>query len=57
MRSLRDDLLAEIGEIIDSSSFVNGRQVAAFEEQFASAVGVAHCVGARERARRAPPRA
>ena len=42
---LRDDLLAEIGEIIDSSSFVNGRQVNAFEEQFASAVGVAHCVG------------
>ena len=42
---LREDVLAEIAEIIDSASFVNGSQVAAFEEQFASAVGVAHCLG------------
>jgi dTDP-4-amino-4,6-dideoxygalactose transaminase len=40
-----DDVLADFADIIESSSFVNGKHVALFEEQFASAVGVSHCVG------------
>ncbi len=42
---LRSLLLEEIGKIIDSSAFVNGAPVRAFEEEFAAYCGVDHCVG------------
>lgn len=43
--SLRAQLLAELGELIDSGAFTNGPHVAAFESAFAAYCGRAHCVG------------
>jgi dTDP-3-amino-3,4,6-trideoxy-alpha-D-glucose transaminase len=42
---LKDDVLAEIGDLIDSGAFANGPQVAEFESAFASSCGTNHCVG------------
>jgi dTDP-4-amino-4,6-dideoxygalactose transaminase len=42
---IRDDLLAELGELIDSNAFINGPQVKEFEAAFAAYTGVARCVG------------
>ncbi len=42
---VREKLLAEIGELLDSGAFTNGPQVADFEEAFAAYCGVDHCVG------------
>lgn len=42
---LRDDVLAEIGDLIDSGAFANGPQVSEFETAFASFCGTNHCVG------------
>jgi dTDP-4-amino-4,6-dideoxygalactose transaminase len=42
---LRDEILAEIGELIDTGAFTNGPQVAEFEAAFASFCGTNHCVG------------
>ena len=42
---LREELLREIGEMLDSGAFTNGAQVAAFEEAFAAYCGVDQCVG------------
>jgi dTDP-4-amino-4,6-dideoxygalactose transaminase len=42
---LKDALLEEIGTIIDANAFINGPQVAEFEEAFASYCGSADCVG------------
>src|SRR4051812_2660666 len=42
---IRDDLLAEIGELIDSNAFINGPQVKAFEGEFAAYTGASRCVG------------
>jgi dTDP-4-amino-4,6-dideoxygalactose transaminase len=43
--SLRAELLAEIGELIDSGAFTNGPQVRGFESSFAAYCGTAECVG------------
>src|SRR3989304_515178 len=42
---LRDEILAELADVIDATAFVNGPQVAAFESDFAAYCGTAHCVG------------
>lgn len=42
---LKERLVTEIAEVIDGGAFVNGPQVAAFEEAFAAYCGVEHCVG------------
>ena len=42
---LRDVVLAEIGEIIDANAFINGPQVAEFENAFAAYCGSHACVG------------
>jgi dTDP-4-amino-4,6-dideoxygalactose transaminase len=39
------ELQSEIAELVDSGRFVNGPQIAAFEEAFAAWCGAAHCVG------------
>lgn len=44
-RPLRDELLLEIGSLIDSGHFTNGPQVDAFERAFAAYCGRARCVG------------
>jgi len=42
---LRDRILADIGELIDSGAFTNGPAVAAFEREFAAYCGTSRCVG------------
>ena len=42
---IETELLSEIAELVGSGRFVNGPQVAAFEEAFADWCGAAHCVG------------
>jgi len=42
---LKDELLAEFAELIETGSFTNGPQVAEFEAAFASFCGASHCVG------------
>ena len=42
---VKDDLLAEIAELVELGWFVNGPQVASFEDAFAAWCDVAHCVG------------
>ena len=38
-------VLADVADIMESSSFVNGKHVAVFEEEFAAYVGVSSAVG------------
>jgi dTDP-4-amino-4,6-dideoxygalactose transaminase len=42
---LRDALVDEISELVESGAFVNGPQVAVFESAFADYCGTAHAVG------------
>jgi len=42
---IKDQVLADIGELIDSGAFTNGPQVAAFEAAFAAFCRRNHCVG------------
>jgi dTDP-4-amino-4,6-dideoxygalactose transaminase len=42
---LRDELLAEIGELIDTGAFANGPHVAQFEQDFAAYCGAEHGIG------------
>jgi len=42
---LRESILADIADVIDSGAFVNGAPVAAFEREFAAYCGTADCVG------------
>lgn len=42
---LKDAILRELAGVLDSGAFVNGPQVAAFEEAFARYCGSPHCVG------------
>lgn len=42
---LREAILDDFGELIDSGAFTNGPAVSAFEEEFARYCGVAECVG------------
>jgi dTDP-4-amino-4,6-dideoxygalactose transaminase len=42
---LKERLLREIGELLDTGAFTNGPVVASFERAFADYCGVPHCVG------------
>ena len=42
---LREEMLAEIGELIDSGQFINGPQVEKFERAFAAYCDATYCVG------------
>jgi len=42
--SIREDIDQAIREVIEESSFIRSRHVTLFEEQFAAALGVDHCV-------------
>ena len=42
---LKETLLEDIGELLDTGAFTNGPAVAGFEESFAAYCGVDHCVG------------
>jgi dTDP-4-amino-4,6-dideoxygalactose transaminase len=42
---LKEQVLADIGDLIDSAAFTNGAAVAAFEDAYARFCGTAHCVG------------
>ncbi len=42
---LVDDVLADLGDVIETGQFINGPQVAAFESAFAEYIGTSHCVG------------
>lgn len=44
-RPLREELMAALGRILDSSAFTLGPEVAGFEAEFATYVGVRHAVG------------
>lgn len=44
-RGLKDDLLEQISKLVDSSAFINGPAVAAFEQAYATYCGLPHCVG------------
>jgi dTDP-4-amino-4,6-dideoxygalactose transaminase len=44
-QSIRSEIDAAIAAVIAQSAFVGGPYVAAFEQQFARYLGVAHCVG------------
>jgi dTDP-4-amino-4,6-dideoxygalactose transaminase len=43
-RTLRDEILPLWEEILESASFIGGKHVGAFEEEFARACSVNHCV-------------
>ncbi|MFC6090927.1 DegT/DnrJ/EryC1/StrS family aminotransferase [Saccharothrix sp. BKS2] len=49
LRAQHDQVADEVAEgwaeVLKTTAFIGGRQVAAFEEEFASYQGVAHCVG------------
>jgi dTDP-4-amino-4,6-dideoxygalactose transaminase len=42
---IKDELLADLTELVDSGHFVNGPQVAEFEAAFADWCGARHCIG------------
>ena len=50
---LKDAMLGDIAELIDRNAFINGPEVAEFEQAFAAYCGAPHCVGLAERPRRA----
>ena len=43
-RSIREEVLAGIAEVVDSCAFILGPQVTEFEKQFAEYCGAKHCV-------------
>jgi dTDP-4-amino-4,6-dideoxygalactose transaminase len=42
--TIREEVLAAVAKVFDSTQFVLGKEVAAFEEEFAEYCGVRHCV-------------
>jgi dTDP-4-amino-4,6-dideoxygalactose transaminase len=42
---IQDEVLADLGRVLESGAFVNGPQVAEFERAFAEYCGTEHCVG------------
>lgn len=44
-RSIRDEVLAEVANVVDSCGFILGPQVTEFENQFAQYCQTQHCVG------------
>ncbi|WP_205696141.1 DegT/DnrJ/EryC1/StrS aminotransferase family protein [Conexibacter sp. SYSU D00693] len=45
LQPLRDELHAAVARVLDGGAFVLGPEVAAFEEEFARAVGARHAIG------------
>jgi dTDP-4-amino-4,6-dideoxygalactose transaminase len=43
--AIKDEILAAVANVFESTQFVLGKEVAAFEEEFARFCGVKHCVG------------
>lgn len=43
--AIREEVLAAVGSVFDSTQFVLGKEVSAFEEEFAHYCGVRYCVG------------
>jgi dTDP-4-amino-4,6-dideoxygalactose transaminase len=44
-RQVAEEVAAGWAQVLERTAFVNGPQVAAFEEEYADYLGVAHCVG------------
>lgn len=44
-RSIREEVIAGITEVVDSCAFILGPQVTEFEKQFAEYCGAKHCIG------------
>ncbi|MCA9126378.1 MAG: DegT/DnrJ/EryC1/StrS family aminotransferase [Planctomycetales bacterium] len=44
-RNIKEEVLARMSEVIDSAGYILGKQVAEFEEAFATYCQVDHCVG------------
>ncbi|HEX3649540.1 MAG TPA: DegT/DnrJ/EryC1/StrS family aminotransferase [Pseudonocardiaceae bacterium] len=44
-RQVAEDVAAGWAQVLERTAFVNGPQVAAFEQEYAAYVGVRHCVG------------
>ncbi|NQS98595.1 MAG: DegT/DnrJ/EryC1/StrS family aminotransferase [candidate division Zixibacteria bacterium] len=42
---IKDEILSAVQEVIESSAFINGKYVKAFEEDFADYSGAKHCIG------------
>ena len=42
---LRDDLVAKLGEVLDSGHYILGPEVKAFEQEFAEYLGARHAIG------------
>src|SRR5205823_234497 len=42
---VKDDILSDVGSLIDTNAFINGPHVAAFESAWAARCGTARCVG------------
>jgi dTDP-4-amino-4,6-dideoxygalactose transaminase len=42
---VKDDILSDLGALIDTNAFINGPHVAAFERAWAAYSGTARCVG------------
>ena len=42
---IKAEILRRVGGIIDSGTYIQGEDVAAFEQEFASYLGCKHCVG------------
>jgi dTDP-4-amino-4,6-dideoxygalactose transaminase len=42
---IRDEVLADVADALDTAAFVNGPAVGEFEAAFAALCGVDHCVG------------
>src|SRR5438045_9618616 len=42
---VKDDILSDVGTLIDTNAFINGPHVAAFERAWTAYCGTAHCVG------------
>jgi dTDP-4-amino-4,6-dideoxygalactose transaminase len=43
--SMRDQLMAAMGRVLDSGYYIRGHEVERFEDEFADYCGVEHCVG------------
>lgn len=43
--SIRDEIDAAISSVIEETSFIGGKHVKKFEEEFAAYLGVKHCIG------------
>jgi len=44
-QSIKKEVDAAISQVIDDTAFIGGKYAAAFEEEFANALGVGYCVG------------